>query len=241
MALKWPGPEDHTAVVGRNGSGKTVAGAWQLSGKDFNEQAWVVYNTKGDELLSAIATIEGVKTIGVDDTPEENGLYMVNPMPDEQAAVNAQLGRIWARGNCGAYLDEGYWLKREHESNLNAMLTQGRSRRCPVIVLSQRPAWLTKYAFSECNFIQLFNLQIQDDRKKIGQIVPVDKDYRLRPYHSYWYNVKDDRLVELGPVPPPETILTRFRAKFPPNKPPEQPQVTETVEVSAPERQRRYF
>lgn len=239
MPLQWPGPEDHTAVVGRNGSGKTVGGAWHLSGKDFKDQAWVIYNTKGDELLNAIGKIEGVKQLDVDGTPEENGLYIVNPMPRDKAAVDLQLGRIWERGNCGTYLDEGYWL--DEDENLNSLLTQGRSRRCPVIVLSQRPAWLTKYAFSECNFVHLFNLQIQDDRKKIGQIVPVDKDYRLRPYHSYWYNVKEDRLVELSPVPPPEDILSRFRAKFPPNQPPVVSKPVDIEEVFGPTQGRRYL
>lgn len=211
-----PGPEDHLLVLGRNGSGKTVAGAWHLSRKDFNAQPALIVNTKGDKLLNEIAAIEGVETIAIDGTPGDKGLYIVNPTPDQSEELNALLWRVWRKGNCLTYIDEGYAVT--DDDGLNALLTQGRARRCPVIILSQRPSWLTKFAFSEVNFVHLFNLQIQDDRKKIGQIVPVDKDYRLRPYHSYWYNVKDDTLAELKPVPPPEQILATFQAKFPPNR-----------------------
>lgn len=237
--IVWPGPNDRTAIVGRTGSGKTVAGAWHLSGKDFNAQPWLVLNTKGDPLLNQIAQIEGVKTISIEDTPNEPGLYIVNTRPDESIELDAMLGRIWERQNCGVYVDEGYML--DVTDNFNALLTQGRSRNCPIIVLSQRPAWISKFVFSEADFVQLFNLQIQDDRKKIGQLVPVDKDYRLRKHHSYWYNVGDDTLVELQPVPPPDVILDRFRAKFPPNKLPESLQAFETIEVSSDLRQRRYL
>lgn len=51
----------------------------------------------------------------------------------------------------------------------------------------------------------------------MAEIVPVDKDYRLERYCSYWYNVSDDQLVQLGPVPSTPAIINSFRAKFPPN------------------------
>lgn len=240
--LKWPGPADRTAVVGRTGSGKTVAGVWHLSGKDFTNpqgQPWAVFNTKGDPLLNEIAAIEGVKNIALDKTPEEPGLYIYNTVPGDADAINDALGRIWQRQNCGVYIDEGYMI--ENDDNLNALLTQGRSRNCPVIMLSQRPAWITKYMFSEADFVQLFNLQIQDDRKKIKQLVPVDKDYSLRKHHSYWYNVGDDILTPLGPVPPPDELVERIRAKFSAKNAPEPLQAFETVDVSPAEKVRRYL
>lgn len=236
----WPGPSDRTAIVGRTGSGKTVAGAWHLSGKDFNSQPWFALNTKGDPLLNQIAAIEGVKSLEIEQpVPNEPGLYIINTRPDQGIEIDTFLGRMWERQNCGLYVDEGYML--DVIDNFNALLTQGRSRNCPIIVLSQRPAWISKFVFSEADFVQLFNLQIQDDRKKIGQLVPVDKDYRLRKHHSYWYNVGDDTLVELQPVPPPAAILSRFRAKFAAAPRPEAPQVLETVNVSDAPRAIRYL
>lgn len=241
VRMNFPGPEDHTLILGRNGSGKTVAGGWHLVAKDFNKQPWLIVNTKGDTLLNELATIEGVQTIDINETPGDVGLYIVNPTPDQGEEINQLLWRVWRKGNTGTYIDEGYAITEEEA--LNALLTQGRSRRCPVIILSQRPAWLSRFAFSECNFIHLFNLQIQTDRKKIGEIVPVDKDYRLAPFHSYWYDVKQDSLQSLTPVPPPGEILQRFRAKFPP-KLDEAATPADVLEIVEPEqrlRGRRYL
>ncbi len=216
MRLKFPGPEDRLAVIGRTGSGKTTAAAWQLSGKDFNAQPWLMVNTKGDPFLNKIASIKGVQTITVNDTPGERGLYHVSPLPSEGIELDAMFGRIWEKQNCGIYIDEGYMI--DPTTNLNSCLTQGRTRRIPMIILSQRPAWITKFVFSECDFVQLFNLQRLEDRKTVGGLVPVDKNYRLARYCSYWYNVADDELVQFAPVPDSTVILDTFRASFPPEQ-----------------------
>lgn len=239
MPIKWPGPSDRVVIIGRTGSGKTVGGVWHLSGKDFKRESVFVLNTKGDPLLNEIAGIEGVKTIAITDRPMEPGLYIVNPLPDDAIGIDEFLRWCWERGNCVVYIDELYMI--DETDALNAILTQGRSRNVAFIGLSQRPAWVTKFVFSETDFVQLFNLQIRDDRKKIGQLVPVDADYSLRPHYSYWYNVKDDQLTPLGPVPPPNVLVERIRAKFSAEQPPEAPQVSETIEVFDPVGARRYL
>lgn len=105
-----------------------------------------------------------------------------------------------------------------NSSGLNSCLTQGRSRHIPMIICSQRPAWCSKFVFSESDFVMLYNLQRLEDRKTIGGLVPVDKNYRLAKYHSYWYNVADDQLSQFAPVPQFADILEIFRAKFPPEQ-----------------------
>lgn len=243
MPIKFPGPSDRVTIIGRTGSGKTVAGVWHLSGKDFDIQPWVALNTKGDPLLNEIALIPGVKSLSLEEALKlpifEPGMYIISTRPDQAEAINALLGKIWLQGNVGVYIDELYMI--DETDNLNAILTQGRSRNVPFIGLSQRPAWVTKFVFSETDFVQLFNLQIQDDRKKIAQLVPVDKDYSLRKHFSYWYNVGDNILTPLGPVPPPDTLVERIRAKFPPNKPPEPAEPVVLQEVFGPTQGRNYL
>lgn len=211
---KFPGVEDHVAVIGRNGSGKTTFAAWLLSGKDFNAQPACIVNTKGDAFIDEIAKIKGVKTISIHDTPGEKGLYIVNPLPHEQDELDLFFKRCWEKENICLWIDEGYSVQKDDW--FKACLTQGRSKRVPLIVLSQRPAWISKYVFSECNFVSLFNLQIRDDRKKVAEFVPVDKNYRLPPYCSYWYNVKANELLEFGPCPDNGKIINTFRDMFPP-------------------------
>lgn len=216
MSVKFPGSEDHVAVIGRNGSGKSTFAAWLLSGCNFDAMSWTIVNTKGDAFIEEIAAIPGVKTIGINDTPGRKGLYVINPLPHEQDELNEFFHRCWEMENNGLWIDEGYSIQKDDW--FKACLTQGRSKRVPLIVLSQRPAWISKYVFSECNFVSLFNLQIRDDRKKVAEFVPVEKEYRLQPYCSYWYNVKDNDLREFGPVPNNAAILKTFRAKFPPEQ-----------------------
>lgn len=215
-AVKFPGPEDHVAVIGRNGSGKTVGGMWLLSGRDFDAQPCLIINSKGDSLIDEISEIKGVQTIDIGATPGEKGLYIVNPLPSQQEELNQLFKRCWEKENLTIFVDEGYSI--QNDEWFNACLTQGRSKHVNLIVLSQRPAWISKYVFSECNFIMLFNLQIKDDRKKVSEFVPVDKNYRLPPYCSYWYNVKDNLLLEFAPVPNSAAIVSTFRSKFPPEQ-----------------------
>lgn len=224
MPVKFPGPTDRLYIIGRSGSGKTTGALWHLSGKNFDAQPWVIVNTKGDSKINALVELPGIQTISVDATPGDKGLYHVRPHPREEAdKLDAFFARIWDKGNTGLLIDEGYMI--QNEEHLNALLTQGRDKYIPMIVLTQRPTWITKFVESEANFVQLFNLARADDRKNVAGLVPVSKHYRLAPHCSYWYNVDQDELVQFGPVPNMPAILETFRAKFPPEpaQPGEQP------------------
>lgn len=213
--ITLPGRSDRLVVIGRNGSGKTQAAAHWLSGKDFTREAWVMVNTKGDELLNEIAGFDGVKTITLQDTPGKTGLYMVRPLPNDDA-LEAFLWRIWAREKCGIYVDEGYMIGRFNRA-FNALLTQGRSKKIPMIILAQRPSWLSQFVFSEATYYQVFHLNSEDDRKTVAGFVPLDRktrNERLPDFHSLWYEVKSDTMVRFSPVPPRENIIEAFAAKL---------------------------
>lgn len=218
MATKFPGDSDRTAIIGSSGSGKTTAAAWLLSGYDFSKRPWVIVNTKDDPLIAEISKIPGVKVIGLNETPGDTGLYIVNPLPNEQEALNDFFQRIWEKGDIGVWVDEGYMI--EIKDAFNALLTQGRSRKISLIVLSQRPAWISKFVFSEASYIMVFRLGHEDDRKSVAKFVPIDPKHRLPNYHSYWYNVNDNEVIKFGPVPKKAFIINSFRAKFPPNEAP---------------------
>lgn len=230
MTIQWPKKSDRLVIVGRTGSGKTQNAAWHLSQWDFNRFPWVMVNTKDDALLNEIARFPSVHNIGLNETPKENGLYAIRPMPDEGDELNEFLLRIWQRKNCGIYIDEGYMI--EEDMAFNRLLTQGRSRNIPMIILSQRPVWISKFTFSEASFIQIFDLGMEDDRKTIARHVRgYNVDHVLPEFHSLWYDMGKATITPLGPVPDRTKILDTFRQQLTP--PPTQ--------MVAPEQPKRRF
>lgn len=213
--VQFPGPTDRVVIVGITGSGKTTAAMWHLSGKDFDAQPWLLINFKGDKLMLEVADIKGVQTIPVTGMPGEKGLYFVNPLPHDDEALDDLLRRIWERGNCGIFVDEVYRLKIT--TWFEACMVQGRSKRIPMIICTQRPARMPLFVFSEAQYAQIYNLTKKADRVRIEDDFPgISRDYHLARYHSYWYNVTERELAEFSPVPNEASIISTFRAKFPP-------------------------
>jgi len=207
--LKLPGPDSRTLIVGKTGSGKTVAAAWQLSERDYDVRPWVIFDYKYDVTIGGI---RGAEIISIySKPPTEPGVYIVRPRPDEEGQVEAFLWQVWEQGNTGLYIDEGYMLPNNGKSAaFQAILTQGRSKQIPVIILSQRPVWISRFAVSESDYYQVFWLTDELDRKTIGRFIPDGVNQRLEEYHSIWYDVKQDRKAILQPVPDVPVILRTF-------------------------------
>lgn len=195
-----PGPQSRTLILGKTGSGKTVAGIWHLANRDFDIRPWVIVDYKGDENIARIDA--EFLDINVDDPPTEPGIYVIRPLPEiDDEKVEAFLWKIWERGGIGLYVDEGYMLPMKGKSQaFQGILTQGRSKFIPVIMLSQRPTWISRFAVSESDFYQVFWLNDARDRKTLEQFLPKSLEERLAPYHSWWYDVGRDLMVELSPV-----------------------------------------
>jgi hypothetical protein len=209
--MKLPGLDKRLSIVGSTGSGKTQAGVWHLSTKPFDQMPWTVIDYKRDKLIGAI----GAREIPVNSKPpREPGIYRVSPIPgDDDQAITDYLWRVWENEGHGVYIDEGYMLGVRN-SALNALLTQGRSKLIPMIILSQRPAWLSRFVFSEADFFQIFRLNDRRDYDNIQSMISIDIKRRLPSYHSHYYDVSADRGVVLAPVPDARTIADSIREKL---------------------------
>jgi hypothetical protein len=206
LKVRLPGPTNRLAVIGRTGSGKTVAAVWHLSKMPWDRMPFVIFDFKMDDLIGQIPRLEEID-IG-QKAPTHPGLYVVHPLPNEGEVVNDFLWKIWARENTGIYVDEGYMIGDGQA--FRATLTQGRSKHIPMIVLSQRPVWLSRFVWSESDFYQIFHLNNAQDRKAVQQFVPARVDDKLPEFNSYYYDVAKDGLVVLRPVPDGDTILQTF-------------------------------
>jgi hypothetical protein len=204
-----PGPRDRLAVIGRTGSGKTHFGLWALSLANWDKVPWVVADYKGDDLIKQIPRLEEIKVTGA--APRHPGLYVVRPTPLEGADVEALLWRIWKRGRTGVFVDEAHILP--DKGGLQAILTQGRSKGIPAIVLTQRPSWVSRFVFSEADYYSVFHLNDQRDRKTVAAFVPVDIERPLPPRNSWYHDVSANRAYRMTPAPPRAAILETFRER----------------------------
>lgn len=212
--MRLPNDTERCSIIGRTGSGKTQAGTWQLSLRSYTSMPWIIFNSKGDALLDEIGAQE---TTIYKPAPVASGLHMVRPMPHEIDAVEQYLWKIWANGNTGVYIDEGYLMGRNNAA-FRALLTQGRSKQIPMIILSQRPVYMDRFVWSECEFFQIFHLSNGKDRKTIedevlgGRLIPWES---VRKYHSLYYEQGEGNLTVLQPVPDRASILKTFRDRIP--------------------------
>lgn len=183
---------------------------WHLSNRDYLDRPWIVYNFKTDR---SIDSIPYKKDIELDEIPVKPGIYITHPQPDSQEEIEAQMWEIWKRGGIGVYVDEGYMVGNNNPA-FRAILTQGRSKEIPAIVLSQRPVWMDRFVFSESEFFQVFRLNHKQDRKNVEQFIPADIGNRLPAYHSYYYDVGENKVTVLRPVPSIETIYRSFESRL---------------------------
>lgn len=215
MDIRGPGNSHRTAVVGRTGSGKTQAGAFLLGLKNFASFPWIVFDTKGDDLLGEIRKMPGAKTMRFSDPIPKTGLHFIRPLPHEMRSDAGEefLWKIHKRGRVGVFFDEGYMLDK-FSNALAALYTQGRSLKIPMITLSQKPKYLTPFTWSEADFFMVFDLNDRNDRKRIGEFMPADLDRPLRPFHSLWYDVGRRSVTEFAPVPSRERIIENFASQL---------------------------
>src|SRR5271165_1556681 len=168
--FRLPTSTQRIAIVGRTGSGKTIAGLWHLSNANFDVMPWVIIDYKTDE---HIGKIERAQYIDSSYTPKNPGIYVIQPEPDDEN-MREFLTRIWQREGTGVYLDEGYMIgeNKKVEQRFKTLLTQGRSKHIPMIVLSQRPVWISRFVWSESDFYQVFDIAMEDDIDTIQRMLP---------------------------------------------------------------------
>lgn len=210
---RLPSGKQRVTVIGRTGTGKTVAGLWHLSNYNLKTKPWVIFNFKNEQHID---DIPNARHIDLDYVPKkkDSGIFILNPTPQdsrkpkagEQSPVEEYLWKIWSREDCGIFCDEGYMMG--DNLGFSSNLTQGRSKKIPMIVCAQRPSWLSRFVFSEADFFQVFDLNDKRDKATIEGFTPLDysTDPQLEEHQSWYYDVGKNKLHKFNPVPPvPET------------------------------------
>ncbi len=207
--FRLPKPTNRTTIVGSTGSGKTCFATWLLLYRDWLIRPWFIIDFKRDELLADLPTTEISLTQKL---PKEPGLYILRPLPGQDDLLSAFFYRLWHKENCGLFIDEGTMVPFR-DRWFRALLTQGRSKHIEMIVCSQRPVWLDKYVFTESEFFAVFRLNSVDDRKHMRSFLDGREPSLLQRFHSQWYDVVEQRLVSLLPVPTGDALIAEFNAR----------------------------
>lgn len=208
--VRLPGDRHRISIVGRTGSGKTQAALWHLSNASIDSKPWIAINHKFDENIDSI---EKARDIDFDTVPDSPGIWRLHPSPDQDEELNDYLWKIWERGNTGIYVDEGYMIRKADA--FNACLTQGRSKHIPMIVLTQRPVRVSPFVFSECDFMQVFQLLKKRDKQTIEDNSKINMNTELPPYHSFYFDVSKNNVAHFGPVPTMDKIQAKIDSKLP--------------------------
>lgn len=213
---RLPNTQERVAVIGRTGSGKTRLASFILSYAPYDKMPWVIFDFKGEELFNGI---EHLREIGFKDKPKEPGLYRISPRPNEAEETEDFMWGIHERGRTGCYFDETLQIPGHYKAGaFRALLTQGRSKRIPCILNTQRPSGVSPYVFSEADHFAIFHLNRREDVDAVRSYVSDDVDLHapLPQYHSRWYDVKDDATYHLRPVEDDAAILARFNSRLKP-------------------------
>jgi hypothetical protein len=212
--IRLPGMRDRVTIIGPTGSGKTHAAMWHLSNASFTTRPWVVIDPKREELVSQI---EGAEYIGIGEIPKHSGIYVVNPVPSDQPMIDKMLLDIWDRENIGVWIDEG--LLFGTGDGIDACFTQGRSKRIPMIMLMQRPTWVSRFAISEATYIQYFGLIDERDKRVVRGFAKIPTDQTLPRFHSFYYDVPRKRNYHFSAFPSADKILDRINSRLDTMKP----------------------
>lgn len=217
-SFRLPDDTQHIAIIGKNGTGKTLAGLFHLSKRNFETYPWVIVNFKRDEHIRAITK---ARYLELGEAPKTPGIFVVEPNASDPEPLADTLAAIYEQENCGVWFDEALFLQRSKkvEARFIDLLTQGRSKHIPVITLVQRPSWITRFVFSESSFFQLFHLQDARDVATVSEVVQNSNAFcRLPAYHSSYYDVGNDTLTFLAPVPSEDEILADIDRRLPRKK-----------------------
>jgi hypothetical protein len=212
-----PNNTQRQLTIGATGSGKTQFAAHTLSLRDIDRLPWIIANFKDDELLNAIphaTELDGL-TLPKKLPP---GIYIARPDIDDWDGMEALMSEIWQRTHIGLMVDEALAISEPRHPAFRRLLTQGRSRRCPVIACTQRPVDVDRYAFSESELITVMELRDDREAAKIEEQTGFYPDRHTLPrFHSYCIQRGGGTgqvVTVCPPVPTFEKILKVFDKKL---------------------------
>ena len=201
-----PKPNDRIAVIGQNGSGKTVLLGKMLKSV-YGRLPVYVLNTKDDEVFDKRHFPKAFHTDTIKDIdPRKRPLTIYTPVGEElidRDLLDDFLQQRFNEGRCITIIDELSQVVSANREGIGFvnLLSRGRSRWCGVWMGSQRPANVSRLPFSESKGFYVFRLNDRKDRERVAEFTHPDIGEVMPGQYQFWfYRTTYDSPVMLGPV-----------------------------------------
>lgn len=206
--LPAPNAGQRFSAAGRTGSGKSTLACWLLK---RSPQHWVILNPKHTVAYRSLPDVVVLNKFNENEVRKATlkHKYVLLNLSGPQADA-AYMDEIisWLHdnfGNIGLCADELYTLHSgsgKAGPGLVGWLTRGREKKQTFLGLTQRPVWVSRFIFSEADFIASMDLVLEDDRETLyshtGQPEFLD---RVLDHRWLCYEVASDKLTLFAPVP----------------------------------------
>ena len=194
-------PGQRITIAGRTGSGKSYLG------KYFALRAptrWFVLDSKQDALYDDYKPSTKFDLKRIVSSLSENKFHVFRPDSCEPDYLDSIVGALHdGTENIGLLVDELYMLHNNGRSGpgLQGWLTRGRSRKQSFIGLTQRPAWLSTFCFSEADYITTMQLTLEKDRKTMYSYTG-NATFLSNPekFEFLMYDIHADKSARFKPV-----------------------------------------
>jgi len=200
-------PGKRAIVAGRTGSGKSTLAKWLLQ---VSPGHWIIINPKNTRAYDALPdsnNIDGIDINKIRNSIMEHRFTIITPKASQLSPETLDLLIEWIIGDytdIGVCIDELYAVHKNGQAGagLIGLLTRGRELKQSFLGLTQRPAWLSKFLFSESDYIGGMALNLADDRKRMYEFTGKAAFLEKLPAQDWlWYDVGLDLVRSFNPVP----------------------------------------
>ena len=209
-ALPKIGRGKRALIAGQTGSGKSTLANWLLKRSPGH---WVIINPKWTASYKMLPESTTLKFNG----PQDYGKLeremlrsrFVVVEPSSHAADMQTLDDILMHlhdnyRDVGVCVDELYSMHNNGRAGdgLLGWLTRGRELGQSFLGLTQRPAWISQFLFSESDYVGGMKLRMEKDRKRLADMTGLLAFERELPKHHWlWFDGGKSELRRFGPVP----------------------------------------
>jgi hypothetical protein len=190
--------DHHVFIAGRNGSGKTVLARNYLAGYMnvfcLDIKGTLTWPEVDPEELTIVKSLSDVYKV---QTPK--CIYQPNINEMDEEVYNEFFKFIYQRGNTIVWVDEVMAVSPNSQRipfYYRAILTRGRELNVAAWSLSQRPSGINLLPISEARHIISFDLNLEDDRKRMAKVSGAAEFLEKPGLFKFWYyNVQNDNAI----------------------------------------------